>query len=153
MPDVQFQRTVDQIIKTCIFTLVDLGFVSEEAFKGKVIDTDFSQAEKLNSLQFAAAASINKRGQPVFIINTNQSIQMIAWGIAHESVHIAQICKGVWEPRNGYSIWKGRKFENLAADDPNYFSPDYQPWEAEANQWDEKVREQLYAAVPGLAVS
>lgn len=141
---------VDTILNTCLGCLVDLGFVSKESFEGKEIYSRYDMSERLASLQFFAAASIDDIGRPVLVFNIEHNIKVLAWAIAHEAVHLAQVCKGEWEPFQGYSVWKGQRYTNLAADDPNYSSPDHQPWEAEAEHMEEKVRELMYERLPVL---
>lgn len=144
------KKDVDTILGTCLGCLVDLGFVCEQAFEGKRIYSRYDMNERLASLQFFAATSIDDAGRPVLIFNIEQSLKALAWAIAHEAIHLAQICKEEWEPFQGYSIWKGRKYENLPGDDPSYSSPDHQPWEAEAEAIEEKVRELMYERLPSL---
>ena len=106
--------------------------------------------DRLSSLEFLAAASIDNAGRPFVAFNSNYNLKAIAWGIAHEAIHIAQICKGDWEPFEGYSVWKGQKYANLEATDPNYSSIEHQPWEWEAESLEEEVRKAMNERLPTL---
>lgn len=141
---------VNSILNRCLEYLVDLGFVTNESLQGRAIYSRCDMNERLESLQFLAAASIDDVGHPVLVFNIDHDIRTLAWAIAHESVHLAQICKGEWEPFQGYSVWKGKKYTNLTADDSNYSSPNYQPWEAEAKNMENKVRELMYEQFPSF---
>lgn len=144
------KNVIDTILSTCLGCLVDLNYISAQEFEGKGIYSRHDMNDRLASLQFFAAASIDDAGRPVLVFNIEQNIKALAWAIAHEAVHLAQICKGDWEPFQGYSIWKGQKYTTLAADDPNYSSLAHQPWEADAESVEEKVRELMYERLPTL---
>lgn len=141
---------VDQIFEACLICLVELKFVSSNDFEDKGIYSRCDMNDKLENLQFFAGSSIDDIGRPVLVFNIDQNIKALAWAIAHEAVHIAQICKGDWEPFQGYSTWKGEKFDNLEADDPNYSSNAHQPWEFEAKEMEGKVWERLCIKLPAL---
>ncbi len=144
------KKAIDTILSTCLGCLVDLGFISAQEFEGKAIYSRCDMNDRLASLQFFAGASIDDIGRPVLVFNIEQNVQALAWAIAHEAVHLAQICKGDWEPFQGYSTWKGQRYDNLPAENPNYSSPEHQPWEAEAEGIEEKVRELMHQRLPAL---
>lgn len=141
---------VDAVLKACLQYLIDIGFINPEDFEGRIIDTRCDMNERLSEKGFYAAASIDDIGRPVLIYNIEHRMRDLACAIAHESIHIAQICKGDWEPFQGYSEWKGKKYTNLAASDPNYNSPEHQPWEAEVYKLEEKVIAYLFEKLPNL---
>lgn len=153
MIDIEKSQAVQAMLEACLYHLVEAGFAAASDFASKQISIRCDMNERLDSLSFFAAASIDDIGRPVLIFNADHSLEALAWVVAHEAVHIAQICKGDWEPFKGYSVWKCRKHNNLAATDPNYFSLSYQPWEAEAKELEEGVRNAIYEKFPYLKIS
>jgi len=145
-------KVVNLIIGICLGYLVETDFVEQEWINGKWYSR-YDMNERLQNLQFVAAASIDDIGRPVVVFNMSHNIKAIAWGMAHEAIHLAQICKGDWEPFQGYSVWKGKEYKNLPATDVNYFSIDHQPWEVEAKGLEEKVRQAIYEKLPLLKSS
>ena len=150
MSNSEKKGAVDTILKTCLYYLVDIDFAKESDFVGKIINTRCDMNDRLQSEGFFAAASIDDLGRPVLIFNIEQSMKELACAIAHEAIHIAQICKGDWEPFQGYSDWKGKKYQNLDASDPNYHSAEHQPWEAEVYEHEEKLISYLFENLPAL---
>ncbi len=146
----QKKGVVDEILKACLCYLVDINFVNENDFAGKIIDTRYNMNDRLKSNNFFAAASIDDLGRPVFIFNIELSMKELACATAHEAIHLAQICKGDWEPFQGYSEWKGKQYKNLDASDPNYHSSEHQPWETEAYKLEEQVKKYLFDKLPQL---
>jgi hypothetical protein len=140
---------VDGFIGISLGMLVESGFVPRD-----LIDRNwysrFDMNHRLSSDEFFAAASIDDANRPVVVFNAESNIKALAWAIPHEAIHLAQICKKDLEPCNGYSIWKGQRFPNLSATDPNYFSQEHQPWEAEAKELEDVVRNALYEKLPQL---
>lgn len=119
----------------CLSELVQMGFVSMEQVNGRW--TSRCDLDELLARQgFAAAVTIDDKGMPLVIIESARClyIEGLLQTIPHEAVHLAQICSGKYEPYAGYSIWMGVKYPNLLSTDPNYFSADHQPWEAEAKE-------------------
>lgn len=141
------KEIVDTFISISLGKLVETDFVSRD-----LIDRNwysrFDMNHRLEADEFFAAASIDEANRPVVVFNAESNIKALAWVIPHEAIHLAQICKKDLEPCNGYSLWKGKKFPNLTATDPNYFSPEHQPWEAEAKELEDLVRGALYEKLP-----
>lgn len=140
------KEIVDTFMGVCLQFLVDSGFVNESQIQGNWYSREASA--RLAAQSFAAAASIDTAGRPVVLFNTNIPLNAIVYSIPHEAVHLAQICKGDFEPLEGKSRWKGKIFNNLPAEDPNYISG--QPWEAEARNLEEDVRKALFERCQGL---
>jgi len=140
------KEIVDTFMGVCLQYLVDSGFVTESQIQGNWYSRDGS--DRLAAQSLAAAVSIDNANRPVVLFNTNLPLKAIIYTIPHEAVHLAQICKGDFEPLKGESLWKGEIFENLPAEDPNYFSG--QPWEAEARDLENGVREALFKRCPSL---
>lgn len=111
----EIKKAVDTILNTCLRCLVELGHASAGHLGGNEIYARCDLNDRLASSEFFAAASIDDIGRPELIFKTEHSIRALAWVIAHEAVHITQICKGDWEPFQGYSTWKGQSYTNLAA--------------------------------------
>lgn len=135
------------MLSICLLKLVQMDVVTRE----QVNDKWYARCDmdaRLEQLGFSAAASIDESGVPVVIFNSKLSMQGLAHVLPHEAIHLAQICSGIYEPCTGYALWKGEKYPNLAADDPNYFSVEHQPWEAQAHELESVVRESLLSQCP-----
>ena len=145
----ELREIANHMLGVCLSKLVQIGLVSREQVNGRWhsrCDLD----SRLEQLGFAAAASIDDNGNPVVIFSSKLNIQGLAHTLPHEAIHLAQICSGMYEPCSGYTVWSGEKYSNLAADDPNYFSPEHQPWEAQAHELEPVVREALLTQFPIL---
>jgi hypothetical protein len=133
----------------CLGYLVEVDFISQEKASCSwytMCDLD----KKLEDSGLLAGTSIDKNNRPFIAYRSKITPRELITAIPHESIHLAQICKGDHEPFSGYSIWKGQKYINLTYDDPNYFSAEHQPWEAEAKTLEEKVRQVLLEKIPKL---
>jgi len=133
----------------CLGYLVEIDFISKEkasCFWYTCSDID----KKLEDSGLLAGTSIDRNNRPFIAYRSKISMKDLIKAIPHESIHLAQIRKGDYEPLSGYSIWKGKKYINLNCDDPNYFSAEHQPWEAEAKSLEEKVRQVLLEKIPDL---
>ncbi len=143
------KEIVDVFLGISLGMLVETGFVSKDLID-KNWYSRFDMNHRLESDGFFAAASIDDADMPVVVFNTESTLEALAWAIPHEAIHLAQMCKKDLEPSDGFSIWKGKKYPQLKATDPNYSSPNYQPWEAEALELEESVRDALYEKFPDL---
>jgi hypothetical protein len=132
----------------CLRDLVNDECVSSDQIQQSQWYLRPDDGNNLNAKMFFAAASVDQNGRPYLLINPTSPLKALAWAIPHEAIHIAQICKGDLEPGHGYSTWRGTRFNQLTADDPSYVLG--QPWEAEAQELEARLREQMYVRHPIL---
>jgi hypothetical protein len=116
------------LIGACLCKLVELNRVTIEQVNGKW-RVEFSD-ERLVPRQMFSAASIDRDGKPVIYIRTTSTLEQLKFAIAHEAIHLAQICAGDLVPEYGRQFWKGTAYPSLQAGNPNYIAT--QPWEEEA---------------------
>lgn len=140
------KQTAEFILGQCLQFLVEDGFVSLEQVNGRW-HVKTSVSDKLRGSGFAAGASIDDAGHPYVAINPNKP-SLLGYVLPHEAIHLAQICKGDYEPQIGTSLWRGEIYPNLSATDPNYIQD--QPWELEVSLLEEGVRQRLFAMYPDL---
>ena len=111
----------------CLEKLVELNRVRlDEVNRNWRIE--FNEA-KLQRNNFGGATTLDPDDYLVVYLPPPQSVEHLMFVIAHEAVHVAQICRGDYFPCYGFSIWKDQEYVLLPGDDPGYAS---QPWEAEA---------------------
>ena len=146
------RKLVDTMIGVCLGFLVREGLVRREDIDGKWYSR-CDMDHRLDSTGFYGGASIDDIGRPVIVYHSQHTFAVLSHVLPHEAVHLAQICRGSWEPFQGYSIWEGQEFTNLSGDDPEYNSLEKQPWEHEAKQWEGRVRNDLLDKFPSLAGS
>jgi len=142
-------KAVDSMLMVCMRFLASKGLVSAEQFDTAVI-TRCDMDDRLASEGKYAAASIDDIGRPVVIFHSRLSYEALSHAIPHEAVHLAQLLRGDWEPYQGYSVWQGKRYENLPSSDPDYNSLEKQPWEHEAKQWETTTRGSMLDALPAL---
>jgi len=142
-------RAANHMISVCLSELIKIGLVSLEQVNNRWY-LKCNQDSRLEQFGFAAAVSIDENKMPVLFFNSKLTLQGLVYTLPHEAIHLAQICSGMSEPCSGYTVWKGKKYPTLAADDPNYFSLEYQPWEAQAKELEPVVREALLIQFPFL---
>lgn len=140
----ELRKIANCMLGICLSKLVQMKVVSREQVDGRWYSR-CNMDSRLEGLGVAAAASIDDSGCPVVIFSSRLNIQGLAYALPHEAIHLAQICSGMSKPCYGYTLWDGKKYPNLAADDPNYFSAEHQPWEAQAYKLESVVREALLA--------
>ncbi len=127
------------IVDICLQSLIEQDFVSrQQANQNWLIRCDMD--ERLLNDGFNMGVSLDNADVPVMVFRSNLNVQGLVNIAPHESVHLAQIFNGDYVPGRGISTWKGIEKKNLAYDDPNYLSNQYQPWEYEAEKWAKKVR-------------
>ena len=107
--------------------LVEMNHVRREEVNGNW-RIEFNCA-KLQRKNFGGATTLDSNNHLVVYLSSQLNVEGLMFVIAHEAVHVAQICRGDYFPSFGFSIWKGCEHVLLTADDPSYAS---QPWEAEA---------------------
>jgi hypothetical protein len=100
---------------------------------------------KLEGHSFAGAATIDRNNRAVLYLHSRLTIDGMLMVIAHEVVHLAQICKGDLIPMYGFQIWKGKEYISLPADSPDYFKA--QPWEKEAREFEPLLLEYLKSKI------
>jgi hypothetical protein len=138
----------DALVGCCLAKLVELGKVALEQVNQRwYVSFDDS---RLNGKGFAGGATLDRNDHPVLYLSPELTVDAMIWIIAHESVHLMQICKGELIPMFGYQIWKGQPYETLPADDPSYF--DSQPWEKEAHELHPILLEHLRSKAFGSRV-
>lgn len=120
-------EAVHTFIGLCLKKLIDLGRVNRERFN-VFWYAEFAD-EKLGKKGLTGAATLDDLERPVMYLSPRLSLEGLLDVIAHESVHLMQICKGDLYPGFGFTVWKGREYKSLAADHPDYKK---QPWEKEA---------------------
>lgn len=91
------------------------------------------EKEKLAKLNFRAAATAEGE-YPVMILSDDFCLEKDIDALIHESIHLAQMIKGDYEPGygDGISTWKGKAYHNLPSNHERYFED--QPWEAEVRR-------------------
>jgi hypothetical protein len=141
------REIIKALVEACFDYLEEIDFIEKAVIQWY---PRYDMNLRLDSLNFEAAASIDDVGRPTIIFKSRFSLRTV-FAIPHESIHIAQICKGDYVPFKGFSLWRGNQYTNLTADDPNYFIQ--QPWEEEARRFEEEVRGYMLNKVnevPGL---
>ena len=111
----------------CLAKLVEMERVRLEQVNGNW-RVEFNGV-KLHGKNFGGVATLDSNNRPVVYLSPQLNIEGLMFVIAHEAVHLAQICRGDYFPSFGFSIWKEKEYVLLPAGDPGYAS---QPWEAEA---------------------
>src|SRR3989442_5825600 len=99
---------------------------------------------RLQRKNFGGATTLDSNNHPVVYLSPRLNVEGLMFVIAHEAVHVAQICRGDYFPSFAFSIWKGREHVLLPADDPSYAN---QPWEAEAFELSPVLLEHLKSKV------
>lgn len=128
----------------CLFKLVQIGHATKDQV---TVDWYVEISDvRLVSRELFAAASIDGHGRPVIYIRSNAPLKALMYAIAHETVHLMQICKGDLVPEYGRQFWKGTPYPSLPADDPTYLTA--QPWEAEAAELQPILWEDLQRRFP-----
>src|SRR5918912_635426 len=89
----------------CLQKLVELGKVEREQVNGKWY-VEFN-VTKLKNKGLAGAATLDSFDRPVMYLLPELNLDGLMWIVAHEAVHLMQICKGDLIPDYGYKIWKG----------------------------------------------
>ncbi len=131
MDEVDAKKEVAELFTgLCLQKLVELGKVEREQVNGKWY-VEFNET-KLKSKGLAGAATLDVFNRPVMYLLPELSLKGLMWIVAHETVHLMQICKGDLIPEYGYKIWKGQKYQSLPNEHPDYFEA--QPWEKEADE-------------------
>lgn len=131
---------VDTFAGVCLRHLINQEFIAESEVQGKWRSSEASLILEARAL--ATAVSIDVAGMPVLLYNKDMPLKDVINSLPHEAIHLAQICKGDYEPFKGYSIWRGAKHKSLHPNDPHYYSE--QPWEEEANRLERGVRVAMY---------
>lgn len=131
-------------IGLCLKKLVELGKVEREQVNGRWY-VEFNET-KLQHKGFGGAATLDRNDHPVVYLLPELNIDGLTWVIAHEAVHLMQICKGDYFPCYGFSIWKGQEYVSLPHDHPDYFEA--QPWEKEAEELHPILLEYLKSKAP-----
>jgi hypothetical protein len=128
----------------CLQKLVELGKVERE----RVLGTWYIEFDetKLKGKGLAGAATLDAFDRPVIYLLPELSIDGLMWVVAHEAIHLMQICKGDLIPCYGYKIWKGQRYQSLSNEHPDYFEA--QPWEKEANELHSILLEHLKSKMP-----
>src|SRR5687767_548773 len=110
----------------CLKKLVEMARVRhEQVNRNWRIEFD---GTKLQTKKLGAATTLDSNNQLVVYLPPPVNVEHLMLLIAHEAVHIAQICRGDYFPSFGFSVWKEQEYLSLPAEDPGYAS---QPWEAE----------------------
>jgi hypothetical protein len=143
----EFKTNLDTSTQICLGYLIQKGFVTKEDLAPGWYSR-FDQTDRLEANDFAAGCTFDDNGTIIITFNLNRPFDELLWAIPHESVHIAQLAKGDWDPQIGYSFWKGERYENLSGEDENYYLN--QPWEAEAKSFEDELREYLENNVGGV---
>jgi hypothetical protein len=110
--------------------LVELGKVTPEEVNHRwYVKFD---ARRLENSKFAGGATLDESNRAVMVLPPEFTPESLMTLVAHEVVHLAQMCKGELIPMFGFQIWKGEEFLSLPANSPDYFTA--QPWEKEADE-------------------
>lgn len=128
MDEADLREVAVALVVLCLEELVCLGRVEPADVNRRwyvVIDP-----ERLASRDLAGAVTLDGRGGVVLLLLPNLSIEGLLGVVAHEVVHLVQMCRGELVPLRGCHAWKEDLYETLPAGHPDYFLA--QPWEAEA---------------------
>jgi hypothetical protein len=118
------------LVEIALTKLIEMGKIEREEVRGRWY-VEFNQA-KSDFKRMAGAATLDDNNHPVVYLSPRLTVEGLVFVIAHEVVHLAQICKGDFVPLYGFSIWKGQEYVLLSPEHPDYSA---QPWEAEANEF------------------
>jgi hypothetical protein len=140
------KEVAELFIGLCLQKLVELGKVEREQING-MWHVEFNET-KLQNNGFGGAATLDRSNRPVVYLLPQLNIDGLMLVIAHEAVHLMQICKGDLFPCYGFSIWKGQEYLSLPHDHPDYFEA--QPWEKEADELHPILLEHLKSKVPPI---
>jgi hypothetical protein len=138
------KEVADLFVGLCLQKLIELGHVEREQVNGRWY-VEFNET-KLMGKGFGGATTLDPRNQPVVYLLPQLNVQGLMFVIAHEAVHLMQICKGELIPGFGFSIWRGQEYLALEHDHPEYFEA--QPWEKEARELEGVLLEHLKSNVP-----
>ena len=131
MNEIEVKKELAEVlVGTCLNYLVHLGKVKSEDVNHKWY-VEFNET-KLNRQDLGGAATLGQNNRVVVYLLPNLTIDQLIYVIAHEVVHLVQICKGELIPMYGYKIWRGQEYKTLRSDNNNYF--EIQPWEKEADE-------------------
>ncbi len=133
------QEVAELFVGLCLQKLVEMEKVERQQVNGKWY-VEFNAA-KLQRKGFGGAASLDCNNRPVIYLLPQLNVDGLMFVIAHEAVHLAQICRGDFVPLFGFSIWKAQEYVLLSVDDPKY--TEAQPWEAEADDLSPVLLEHL----------
>ncbi len=147
MDDTDWKRKfAETLIVLCLRRLVELGKVTPEEVNHKwYVKFD---ARRLANSKFAGGATLDDSNRAVMVLPPEFTPESLMDLVAHEVIHLVQICKGELIPMFGFQIWKGEEFLSLPADSPDYFTA--QPWEKEAEDLKPILLEFLEAEVSRL---
>ena len=134
------KEAAEVLVEMALTKLIEMGRIEREEIGGRWY-VEFNQA-KSDSKRMAGAATLDDNNHPVVYLSPRLTVEGLIFVIAHEVVHLAQICKGDFVPLYGFSIWKGQEYVLLPPDHPDYSA---QPWEAEANELSPMLLEYLKA--------
>jgi hypothetical protein len=126
--DADLLEIAEAFVILCLGELVRLGHIAPADVNGRWHIR--INADKLVKRGLAGAATVDDHHCAVLYLTSDLTVEGLMHVIAHEVVHLAQICRGDLIPMYGYQVWRGEPYPSLAADDPDYFS--HQPWEVEA---------------------
>lgn len=129
--DKLLQEKLAVVFEKCLKNLARLGYVTEAQLRNNVY-IRWDRSCVLNLLGHGAATTQDDAGKAVVYLDPNQETYQIAWCILHESVHVAQVCRGDLEylPVSGMK-WRGKTHVPIRSGAPGYFD---QPWEKEADE-------------------
>src|SRR5438552_436714 len=124
LPEQPDQETLKAVatglVGACLFKLVEMGRASREQITANW-HVEISD-RRLVPRRMYAAASIDNDDRPVIYVRSNPPLKALMYAIAHESIHLMQICKGDLIPEYGRQFWKGTPYPSLRADDPRYMA-------------------------------
>lgn len=143
------RELITGLVRFCLMYLVKKNYISlGQVEKNYWIMCDITTRLQQNGL--LAAVTRDDAGHAILLVDCTQPLSAIIWALPHESVHLAQVCKGDLIQQKGKTIWRGKEYTVLNADHPDYFSPDLQPWEAEAKSLESGLRTAMIEKYPGL---
>lgn len=125
------EEAITWLVVACLNQLIKLGEVKPGQINNSGWHIAFRQ-KTLSDKGFAGAAALDTNNRPVIYLSSNLTEKGLLYVIAHETVHLMQICKGDLIPGYGSQIWKGKSYKTLPANHPDYF--EHQPWEKDAER-------------------
>lgn len=137
------KELAELFVGLCLGELVSLGRVTREQVNGNWY-VEFNDA-KLQANGFVGAATLDLMNRPVVYLSSRLNVKGLMCVIAHEVIHLMQICKGDLLPCNGFKLWKGQPYRSLPHDDPDYIEA--QPWEREADELQPQLMKHLESKV------
>jgi hypothetical protein len=153
--DLDYKHNLEDYLGICLEGLLEQSFFSKDDYGKTPWRVELDYKGRLDDKGFFSAVSNDNKGfkvlfTPLSLCRRIPSVKNLVDGISHEVVHLAQMMKGDLQQEVGFTVWKGKKYYPVEAEDPLYFSKEHQPWEYEARQFEGQVRKNLFDKNPNI---